>query len=203
MQATIFTGAQQQRSGPEELVPSRYALQVGDIEVLVFSDGILTPPAESMATNADPTIRAAWLDTMFLSCDAFDWALNEVVLRTGDQIIPIDSGLGAEYPDFPRAGQLVHRLQAAGIQASLEGRLKRLHSIHQKLHRQHIEIDQVYDFVALRVLVDFLKPYPAVFLGLGVLQWAALVTIAYYAFDIRRWLGASGRSPARGLEALQ
>lgn len=116
MQAMISsTEEQAKRLGPEELVPSRYALQVGDIEVLVFSDGILTPPSESMATNADPTIRAAWLDTMFLSRDAFDWALNEVVLRSGDQTILIDSGLGAEYPDFPRAGQLVHRLAAAGI----------------------------------------------------------------------------------------
>lgn len=58
-------------------------------------------------------------------------------------------------------------------------------------------------YMALRVLVDFLKPYPAVFLGLGVLQWAAVVTIAYYAPDIRRWFGANRRSPARGLEALQ
>jgi prolipoprotein diacylglyceryltransferase len=43
-------------------------------------------------------------------------------------------------------------------------------------------------YMALRVAVDFLKPYPAVFLGLGVLQWAALLTIAYYGRDIRRWV---------------
>ncbi len=41
-------------SKPEELVPSRYALRVGEIDVVVISDGVLTPPAESMATNADP-----------------------------------------------------------------------------------------------------------------------------------------------------
>ena len=58
-------------------------------------------------------------------------------------------------------------------------------------------------YMALRVVVDFLKPYPAVFLGLGVLQWAAVLTIAYYVPDIRRWASASGRSPARGTEALQ
>jgi glyoxylase-like metal-dependent hydrolase (beta-lactamase superfamily II) len=97
------------------LVPSRYALRVGEIEVLVISDGVLTPPAESMATNADPAARAAWLDDRFLSRDAFDWALNEVVVRSGDQTILIDSGLGMEYPDFPRAGQLGLRLKNAGI----------------------------------------------------------------------------------------
>ena len=39
---------------PEELVPSRYALQVGDIEVLVISDGVLPLPTQTMSTNADP-----------------------------------------------------------------------------------------------------------------------------------------------------
>jgi hypothetical protein len=41
------------RPGLDELVPSRYALRVGEIDVLVISDGVVTPPAESMATNAD------------------------------------------------------------------------------------------------------------------------------------------------------
>ncbi|TPQ34249.1 MBL fold metallo-hydrolase [Bradyrhizobium guangdongense] len=102
-------------ASPDELVPSRYALRVGDIDVLVFSDGVLTPPAESMATNADPAVRSAWLDDMFLSRDAFDWALNEVVVRSGSRTILIDSGIGHEYPDFSRAGQLGARLAAAGI----------------------------------------------------------------------------------------
>ena len=97
------------------MVPSRYALRVGDIDVLVISEGVVTPPAESMATNADPAVRAAWLDDMFLSRDAFDWALNEVVVRSGGQTILIDAGLGEEYPDFPRAGQWGERLGAAGI----------------------------------------------------------------------------------------
>ncbi|MEI3855684.1 MULTISPECIES: MBL fold metallo-hydrolase [unclassified Ensifer] len=105
----------QERPAPDELVPSRYAVRVGDIDVLVISDGILTPPAESMATNADAEVRGAWLDDRFLSKVAFDWALNAVVVRSGDQTILIDSGLGEEYPDFPRAGQFVHRLEAAGV----------------------------------------------------------------------------------------
>jgi (p)ppGpp synthase/HD superfamily hydrolase len=33
---------------------------------------------------------------------------------------------------------------------SIDGRLKRLWSIHQKLQRQKIPLDQVYDFIALR-----------------------------------------------------
>ena len=106
------------RPGLDELVPSRYALQVGDIDVLVVSDGVITPPAAAMATNVDPAVRAAWLDDMFLPPDVFDWALNAVVVRSGVQTILIDAGLGLEYPDFPRAGQLAHRLEAAGIDLS-------------------------------------------------------------------------------------
>src|SRR5215813_5504583 len=82
--------------GHDELVPSRYALRVGEIDVLVISDGVVTPPAESMATNADPAVRGSWLDNMFLSRNAFDWALNAVVVRSGGRIILIDSGLGVE-----------------------------------------------------------------------------------------------------------
>ena len=44
-------------------------------------------------------------------------------------------------------------------------------------------------YLGVRLLVDFVKPYPAVFLGLGVLQWTCVLTIAYYGRDIRRWTG--------------
>jgi guanosine-3',5'-bis(diphosphate) 3'-pyrophosphohydrolase len=39
----------------------------------------------------------------------------------------------------------------------VEGRIKRLYSIHQKLKRQKIDLDQVYDFVALRVVTKAVK----------------------------------------------
>jgi hypothetical protein len=64
------------RREPEELVPSRYAVRVGDIDVLVVSDGVLPLPTTMLAHNADPSVRAAWLHDMFLPPDAFDWALT-------------------------------------------------------------------------------------------------------------------------------
>jgi glyoxylase-like metal-dependent hydrolase (beta-lactamase superfamily II) len=103
------------RPGRDELVPSRYALRVGEIDVLVISDGVLPLPTATLATNADPAARSAWLSEMFLPPDAFDWPLNVAVVRTGDRIILIDAGLGKEFPGFPRAGQLVQRLDAADI----------------------------------------------------------------------------------------
>jgi glyoxylase-like metal-dependent hydrolase (beta-lactamase superfamily II) len=104
------------RSKPDELVPSRYALKVGGIDVLVVSDGVLPLPTKMLGHNADPAIRAAWLQDMFLPPDAFDWALNAVVVRSGGRTILIDAGLGGD-PNLhlPRAGQLIKRLDAAGI----------------------------------------------------------------------------------------
>src|SRR6266404_5921729 len=69
------------RPGPDELVPSRYALRVGEIDVLVVSDGVLSLPGAMLGHNADPAVRAAWLEDLIL----------------------------------PRAGRLVQRLEAAGI----------------------------------------------------------------------------------------
>jgi glyoxylase-like metal-dependent hydrolase (beta-lactamase superfamily II) len=99
----------------DDLVPSRYALRVGELEVLVVSDGVLPLPTETMATNADPLVRAAWLEAMFLPPDAFDWPLNVLVVRSGDRTILVDAGLGGQFPGFPRAGQFPQRLAAAGI----------------------------------------------------------------------------------------
>ncbi|MEY9310215.1 glyoxylase-like metal-dependent hydrolase (beta-lactamase superfamily II) [Bradyrhizobium ottawaense] len=99
---------------PDELVPSRYALRIGEIDVMVVSDGVLTLPGAMLAHNAAPAVREAWLKENFLPPDAFDWALNVVVVRSGGRTILIDAGMGAEFP-LPRAGQLIHRLEAAGV----------------------------------------------------------------------------------------
>jgi glyoxylase-like metal-dependent hydrolase (beta-lactamase superfamily II) len=104
------------RQGLDELVLSRYALKVGEIDVLIVSDGILPITAPTMATNADPAVRAAWLQDMFLPPETLDWPLNVVVARSGGRTILIDAGLGMDPDlDLPRAGQLAQRLGAAGI----------------------------------------------------------------------------------------
>ena len=103
------------RQGLDELVPSRYAQPVGDIEVLVISDGVLPITASTLATTTEPAELASWLDDNFLPPEVVDWPLNVVVVRSGDQTILVDAGLGLEFPDFPRAGQTVQRLEAAGV----------------------------------------------------------------------------------------
>ncbi|MDX3385952.1 MBL fold metallo-hydrolase [Streptomyces niveiscabiei] len=99
----------------DELVPSRYALKVGDIDVLMISDGVLPISPETLATNATAADLSAWLSDMFLSPEVIDWPLNVAVVRSGGRTILVDSGLGTEFPGFPRAGQLATRLDAAGI----------------------------------------------------------------------------------------
>ena len=101
-----------------ELVPSRYVLNVGTIEVTVISDGVLSLPGAMLGHNADPAVREAWLEDKFLPPDVLEWALNVVVVRSGGRTILVDAGIGAEFPDLKRAGQLVQRLDDAGIDLS-------------------------------------------------------------------------------------
>jgi glyoxylase-like metal-dependent hydrolase (beta-lactamase superfamily II) len=114
MNVAITTQSGSQRA--DELVPSRYALRVGEIDVLVISDGVLPLPTQMLGHNADPAVRATWMKDMFLPPDAFDWALNQVLVRSGGQTILIDAGLGLDPNlNLPRAGQLLKRLDGAGI----------------------------------------------------------------------------------------
>jgi phosphatidylglycerol---prolipoprotein diacylglyceryl transferase len=43
-------------------------------------------------------------------------------------------------------------------------------------------------YASLRLLDDFIKPYPRLFLGLGAIQWACVGILLYYASDIARWI---------------
>src|SRR5215470_12275791 len=101
-----------------ELVPSRYALKVGSVDVMVVSDGVLSLPSAMLGHNVDESVRSAWLEDMFLPTDALEWALNVVVVRSGGRTILIDAGMGMEFPDLKRAGQLIRRLEGAGIDLS-------------------------------------------------------------------------------------
>jgi len=64
------------------------------------------------------------------------------------------------------------KLQGAQIPViKLDGRIKRLYSIHLKLKRQKIDLERVYDFVALRVITQSVKDCYAT-LGIIHQTWA-------------------------------
>ena len=57
---------------------------------------------------------------------------------------------------------LLDKLKEAGITATVESRIKRLYSIHKKLQRQRISVDQVYDLCAMRVITKSVQDCYAV-----------------------------------------
>src|SRR5436853_1094252 len=62
---------------------------------------------------------------------------------------------------------ITDKLKEAGIQARVESRIKRLFSIHKKLQKQRISVDQVYDLCAMRVITRSLQDCYAV---LGIIH---------------------------------
>jgi GTP pyrophosphokinase len=62
------------------------------------------------------------------------------------------------------------RLEEAGLHAEIQGRVKHLYSIYSKMKRQGIDVDQVYDYVAFRVIAPTVRDC---YSALGVIhsQW--------------------------------
>ena len=61
------------------------------------------------------------------------------------------------------------RLEDNGITAEVEGRVKRLYSVHQKSLRQHRTLDQIYDLLAIRIITGTIRNCYA---ALGVVHQA-------------------------------
>ncbi|MGB7590259.1 MAG: bifunctional (p)ppGpp synthetase/guanosine-3',5'-bis(diphosphate) 3'-pyrophosphohydrolase, partial [Terriglobia bacterium] len=53
--------------------------------------------------------------------------------------------------------QVDAKMKEHTIPARIEGRIKRLYSIRQKLLRQHVPMEQVYDLLAIRIITDSVK----------------------------------------------
>ncbi|MGE0641120.1 MAG: bifunctional (p)ppGpp synthetase/guanosine-3',5'-bis(diphosphate) 3'-pyrophosphohydrolase [Thermoanaerobaculia bacterium] len=66
--------------------------------------------------------------------------------------------------------KLVASLAEAGIEAEISYRVKRFHSIYQKLRRQEIEISELYDYLAFRIVTTNLRDTYAV-LGVVHQNW--------------------------------
>src|ERR1700751_5866319 len=62
---------------------------------------------------------------------------------------------------------ITDKLKEAGIQAKVESRIKRLFSIHKKLQKQRISVDQVYDLFAMRVIT---RPLQDCYAVLGIIH---------------------------------
>ena len=67
-------------------------------------------------------------------------------------------------------GVIEQKLRENNIEAKVEARIKRIYSIWQKLQKQHISVDQIYDMLALRIITQSVNDCYAV-LGLIHNQW--------------------------------
>jgi GTP diphosphokinase / guanosine-3',5'-bis(diphosphate) 3'-diphosphatase len=52
---------------------------------------------------------------------------------------------------------LCREFEAVGLNAEVSGRTKHVHSIYEKMRRSQKEFDEIYDLIAIRVLVDSIK----------------------------------------------
>ncbi len=86
--------------------------------------------------------------------------------------------LAAKRPEHEKFLQQVserikRRLDEEGIPARIEYRVKHIYSIYQKLRRQRITLDQVYDLLALRIITNTEKNCYAAF-GIVHSEWRAI-----------------------------
>ncbi len=71
------------------------------------------------------------------------------------------------------SAQLGEKLKELGIQFEINGRAKHFYSIYRKMQRQKSGIDQIYDLVAIRIIVDSVKDCYNV-LGVVHSMWSPL-----------------------------
>ena len=93
----------------------------------------------------------------FLEPDAYLEVKKEVESRR-----KVDEGFLSEVRELVNAKMKEH-----SIPARIEGRIKRLYSIRQKLLRQHVPLEQVYDLLAVRIITDSVR---SCYAALGVIH---------------------------------
>lgn len=94
-------------------------------------------------------IRGELEDLAFQHLDPEAWAEISRVIET-------QRAANEEYLERMRR-TVAEDLAREGIPARVEGRVKRAYSVYQKLKRQKISLDQVYDLLALRIITDSVK----------------------------------------------
>ena len=89
------------------------------------------------------------------------WELEDLSLKYLDpvgyrEIIEALDEKAAEYDGFMSAihDQITTRLREAGIDATVQARMKHPYSIYRKMYTQNKSLDDVFDLFAFRVIVD-------------------------------------------------
>ena len=97
--------------------PSFYRFKLGAFELTAVSDGPLQigPPAAGVFTETTKEDMAKLLADNFLPTDNVAMEQNALVVNTGNQLVLIDTGMGAFKMMGNDSGRLITNLKAAGI----------------------------------------------------------------------------------------
>ena len=93
--------------------PKSHSFRLGDSEIIVLSDGGLSLPASTLASNVPEAERAAFLQANGDDPNTRASALNITLIRKGDALVLVDTGAGMNF--FETAGQLADSFEEAGI----------------------------------------------------------------------------------------
>ncbi len=134
-------------------------------------------PVEKQKQTAEETLDIYAPLAHRLGIWRFKWELEDLSFR---YLYPEDYRSLAEQISAKRSereaevAMVISRLQASlqehGIQAEVQGRAKNLYSIYRKMKRQAIDISQIYDLLAVRVIVATVSDCYEV-LGLAHTLW--------------------------------
>ena len=91
-------------------------------------------------------------------------ALEDLAFRylMPEEYSQLEGELAGKQKEFRKTIELVktiiqEHLTQVGIEAQIEGRPKHLYSIHKKMTLQSKSLDQIYDLIAVRIIVDSVK----------------------------------------------
>ena len=93
--------------------PAYFRFTVGDYEVTMVSDGIITLPTSFEAQNVDEAELKAFLQSYYLDPDRHTSQVNVCLINTGDELIMVDTGAGQYFLDT--AGKLADNMAQAGF----------------------------------------------------------------------------------------
>ena len=102
---------------------------------------------------------AGRLGISFFKCELEDLAMKYLLPSEYKYISESVNTKRSERQGFLDAvcAQIVEKLNEMGIEGEVNGRPKHFYSVYKKMHNAHIDIDQIYDLLAVRIIVDSVK----------------------------------------------
>ncbi|WP_170164502.1 MBL fold metallo-hydrolase [Sinomicrobium pectinilyticum] len=93
-------------------------LQLGKLEIFLFSDGHITlpDPQPVFAPEVDPDLVVRELKRIYLKEDQLEGAINVMVIKNGKQVILVDTGSGHHFGET--GGWLLKNMEDKGIRPS-------------------------------------------------------------------------------------